>query len=53
MGSVIAMREKANLVPDTPKGRGELIGELGKYAKELRVSQRLQDYGKAPGKLSY
>lgn len=47
MGSVIAMRERAPLVPGTPKGRGELIGELRKYATELKVAQRLREYGRA------
>jgi hypothetical protein len=42
MGSVIAMREKAPLVPKTPQRRSALIAELEDYAHRLDVVKRLE-----------
>jgi hypothetical protein len=47
MGSVIAMREKAPLVPDTPTKRVELLAELAGYATRLNVRDRLRGYRNA------
>lgn len=47
MGSVIAMREKTQLVRKTPISRKELISELTKYADQLDVARRLNGYASA------
>ena len=47
MGSAIAMREQSPVVPGTPTDRRELLLELGGYAVELNVQNRLRAYGNA------
>lgn len=47
MGSVIAQREGAPLVPGTPTARAELIGELGHLAQVLQVENRLTEFNQA------
>lgn len=45
MSSVLALREKTNVVPGTSPSRKELIKELRKLARTLDVQRRLQAYG--------
>ncbi len=47
MGSVVAMREKTPLVPDTPQNPNEIFDELRSIAFELQVVQRLEEYNNA------
>lgn len=47
MGSVVAMREKMPLVPDTPTLRRALTEELATYANDLNVVERLRGYRSA------
>ena len=47
MGSVVAMREKMPLVPDTPTQRAPLLAELAQYAISLNVTDRLHGYRNA------
>jgi len=47
MGSVVAMREKLPLVPDTPTQRVPLLAELAEYAGRLNVADRLHGYRSA------
>jgi len=47
MGSVIALRERSPLVPDTPHKRNELIEELDHHAYILNVENRLVAFGNA------
>lgn len=47
MGSAIAIRERTNLVPETPARREELFSELRKTAAVLDVERRLAAYGDA------
>ncbi|MFC5302447.1 RelA/SpoT domain-containing protein [Azospira restricta] len=47
IGSAIALRERAPLVPDTPARSSELFSELRHYADKLKVQDRLREYGKA------
>jgi ppGpp synthetase/RelA/SpoT-type nucleotidyltranferase len=47
MGSVIAMRERAPLVPGTPTQRQALITELDHHAYILNVENRLVAFGNA------
>jgi len=51
MGSVIALRERSPLVPETPAVRSELIAELDHHAYTLNVAARLQAYSDALQKL--
>lgn len=44
MGTVIAMREKSPIVPNTPGDRKELIKELRHYATTMNVDRRLRVY---------
>jgi hypothetical protein len=44
MGCAIAHRERTALVPGTPADKGDLIGELQRYAAELDVVRQLQAY---------
>src|SRR5262249_4383154 len=44
MGSVIAMRERTPLVPDTPTNQKELIEELHEHATDLNVRHLLRGY---------
>ena len=44
MGSVIALRERCPLVPDTPHRRNELRAELEYYVNKLDVEKRLRSY---------
>ena len=44
MGAIIAIREKASLVPNTPECFDELIQELNFYERRLGVIRRLRDY---------
>lgn len=52
MASAIALRERAEVVPGTPSSRNELIRELSRYARQLRVRHRLTSYGKALKRIS-
>ncbi|HYD16491.1 MAG TPA: RelA/SpoT domain-containing protein [Candidatus Nanoarchaeia archaeon] len=47
MGSAIAMRERAPLVPDTPSDRQELRQELLRYAQQLDVISHMELYAAA------
>ena len=47
MSSVIALRERTPLVPNTPSKRTELIGELDHHAYILNVESRLIAFGNA------
>lgn len=47
MGSAIAIREGAPLVPETPTKPIDLLGEIESYANKLKVADRLREYGKA------
>ena len=47
MGSVIARRERAPLVPDTPSIQKELIAELDHHVYILNVEHRLVAFGNA------
>lgn len=47
MGSALAMRERAPLIPKTPMTKVELVAELRQKVKELDVFKRLQAYGAA------
>ena len=47
MGSVIALRERAPLVPGTPTRRQDLIAELDHHAYILNVENRLVAFGNA------
>jgi hypothetical protein len=44
MGSVIALRERTPLVPETPTEKAELIRELREHARSLAVVQRMRSY---------
>lgn len=44
MGSAMALRERAVLVPETPESRSGLISELRRYARSLDVENRLLGY---------
>jgi hypothetical protein len=44
MGSVIALRERTPLVPDTPTSQRQLIDELHDHAKDLNVQHLLRGY---------
>lgn len=44
MGSVIAMREDAQIVPKTPKNREDLVQELHSYASKLDAQNKLKTY---------
>jgi ppGpp synthetase/RelA/SpoT-type nucleotidyltranferase len=52
MASAIALREKSNLVPDTPSTRRELSSELKEYSRNLNVEHRLREYSRALHKIS-
>lgn len=52
MASAIALREKSNLVPNTPTARAELMEELRHYATSLHVEHRLREYSRALHKIS-
>ncbi len=52
MASAIALREKSNLVPDTPSTRRDLLLELKHYASQLNVERRLREYSKALHRIS-
>jgi hypothetical protein len=45
MGSVIARREDAVIVPGTPANQGVLITELKQLATELGAREKLETYG--------
>jgi len=47
MGSALALRERTNLVADTPTDRADLLKELHKWVRVLDVERRLQAYGDA------
>jgi ppGpp synthetase/RelA/SpoT-type nucleotidyltranferase len=47
MGTVIASRERAPLVPGTPANRNELLAELDEHAYTLNVVHRLEAYNNA------
>ncbi len=47
MGTVIAIRERRPIVPDTHRDRGELLLELSTLVNELNVRARLTEYGNA------
>ena len=47
MGSVLAIREETPLIEGTPNNEKQLIGELRKTAKELKVRQRLRGWTRA------
>jgi hypothetical protein len=47
MGSVIALRENATLVPGTPEDFGEVIAELRKFADLTNAQFRLRTLGAA------
>jgi hypothetical protein len=47
MGSAIASRERAALVPGTPQDIDELLAELYDLTKSLNVENRLKSYGEA------
>ena len=47
MGSVIAMREKTPLVPNTPVKRRDLISEVAYYEERLEVIRSLEQYANA------
>jgi ppGpp synthetase/RelA/SpoT-type nucleotidyltranferase len=47
MGSVIAIRERSALVPNTPTSRNELLAEIRDLARKLDVKNRLKAYGDA------
>ena len=44
MGSVIALRERTPLVPDTPTNQTQLIEELHEHARDLNVQHLLRGY---------
>jgi Region found in RelA / SpoT proteins len=46
-GSAFALREKAPLVPETPKEKKELLLELKKYSDKLNVQKTLSMFGHA------
>jgi hypothetical protein len=52
MGSAIALRERAPLVPGTPTERDELVSELKHYAETLNVIYKLQEYRRALNHIS-
>lgn len=45
MGTEIAIRERTNLVPDTPKNKKTLSGEIRRYAISLGVINQLRAIG--------
>jgi hypothetical protein len=47
MGSAVALREKAALVPGTPTSPAELVKELRSLATALEARKKLQAYGDA------
>lgn len=47
MGSVIALHEKAQIVPNTPNNKSELLREVKEYAEKLNVEHTLQMFGAA------
>jgi hypothetical protein len=47
MSSAIALRERRQLVPDTPGQKSDLIQELKYYAEKLRVDELLTGWGTA------
>lgn len=47
MGSVIAIKEKTALVPDTPTTKAALVAELRMYAEDLNVEHTLNMFGTA------
>lgn len=47
MGSILALREKSLLVPNTPSDKKELHAEVKKYAASLNVVHTLDMYGQA------
>jgi hypothetical protein len=47
MGSVIALRERQPLVPNTPSDRGQLIAELRELSTRLKVEDILSGWGYA------
>lgn len=47
MGSVLALREKSPLVPNTPTKKAELLTELRSYADDLNVAHTLRMFGQA------
>ena len=47
MGSAIALREGTARVPGTPTDDSELVRELGKAARDLRIRQRLRGWSTA------
>lgn len=47
MGTAIAIRERSEIVPDTPANRQALLSELRYYAQKLDVGNRLRAYGAA------
>ena len=52
MGSAIAFRERAPLVPGTPALRAQMLDELRHYANTLQVISRLNEYSQAIHKIS-
>ena len=50
MGSAIAMRERAPLVPDTPTSKTQLRNQLRRCTKKLDVENRLRAFGAARSK---
>ena len=47
MGTAMALRERRPPVPDTPRKKGDLSGELREYARRLDVENCLHGYGAA------
>lgn len=47
MASAIAIRERSEIVPGTPRAKRELIAELRHYSRLLNVTNRLQEYSRA------
>jgi len=51
MGSVIALRERTSLVPDTPTNQTQLIEELHDHAADLNVQHLLRGYAETLRKI--
>ncbi len=47
MGTAIALREKCNLVPETPQNKEKLIREIQYYKNKLKVDSALNAFGTA------
>jgi hypothetical protein len=52
MASAIAIRERSEIVPNTPSSKRELISELRRYSRLLNVTNRLHEYSRALNRIT-